>query len=118
MRWAWAQATGLLVLRAILLRPILLLSILLGSFVLGAAVAGDAALNPFLLVGALGALLCAWGMARHHAVVLRSAAGGVPAVAARDHHRALARRAVPGQRDPDAAGHARSRAPSGPVPAV
>ena len=71
-----------------------------------------------LVAGVLGALLCAWALARYTAVVLPAVSGGRPAVAARDHHRALARRAVPWQRDPDAAGHTRSRAPSELLPAV
>lgn len=100
MRGAVAQALSLL---------------LLGSVLVGTSLDGA---EPSLLVGVVGALLCAWGLARRTAVVSSTVAGTGPAVAARDHHRALARRAVPRQRDPDAAGHIRSRAPSGLLPAV
>jgi hypothetical protein len=93
MRAATAQALGML---------------LLGSVLVGTAVI----VEPSLLMGVLGALLCAWGLARQPALVLPAAAGAARAVAAREHHRVLARRAVPRQRDPDAAGHTRSRAPS------
>jgi len=71
--------------------------------------------DPSLLAGVVGAaLVCAWGLA--HTVAARTGPA-VPAVVARSHHRALAGRAVPRQRDPDAAGHTRSRAPSGDSPA-
>ncbi len=104
MRGAVVQAAGLL---------------LLGSTLVGTAVAGTGAITePSLVLGVLAALLCAWGALRHVAVVLPTASGSGPAVAAREHHRVLARRAVPRQRDPDAAGHTRSRAPSGLIPAV
>ncbi len=88
--------------------------VLLGSLLVGAVLLGEA-VEPALLVGMLGALLCVWG-ARH----VGSGAGRavVPAVAARDRRRALARRGVPAQRDPDAPGRTRSRAPSGLLPAV
>lgn len=99
MRTATAQALGLL---------------LLGSVLVSTAVF----LEQSLLMGVLGALLCAWGLARRPALVLPAAACTRLAVAAREHHRALARRAVPRQRDPDAAGHTRSRAPSELLPAV
>ncbi|MFC4945558.1 DUF6412 domain-containing protein [Pseudonocardia sp. GCM10023141] len=89
--------------------------LLLGSLLVGVSAA---AAEPSLLLGVLGALLCAWGLAAHGVVVLPTTAVYGPAIAARDHHRALARRAVPRQRDPDAAGHTRSRAPSGLFPAV
>lgn len=102
MRGAVARAVGLL---------------LLGSVLVGSSLAGDGA-EPFLVLGVLGALLVAWGVARHAVVGSSAVAASGPAVAARDHHRALARRAVPRQRDPDAAGHIRSRAPSGLLPAV
>lgn len=88
--------------------------LLLGSVL----VAVSTVTEPSLLVGVLGALLCAWGLASRSMAILPTAAAYGPAVAARDHHRALARRAVPRQRDPDAAGHTRSRAPSGLLPAV
>jgi hypothetical protein len=65
-----------------------------------------------LLVGALGVLLCAFALARSATIVLPVAGTYGPVVAARDHHRALARRAVPRLRDPDAPGRTRSRAPS------
>lgn len=97
MRGAWAQAAALL---------------LLGSFLVGAMA------EPTLVVGVLGAVLCAIGLAHHTAAVLPAITGAVPAVAARERRRALARRAVPRQRDPDAAGHTRSRAPSGLLPAA
>jgi hypothetical protein len=90
--------------------------VLLGVAALFSAVSGALApeTSP-LLVGAIGALLCAsFALARSAAVVPPAAAGYGPVVAARDHHRALARRAVPRLRDPDAPGRTRSRAPSGP----
>lgn len=90
--------------------------LLLGTLLLGVLLAGEV-VEPALLVGVLGALVCAWGTARHAALVLPQR-GAAPAVAAREHRRTLARRAVPRQRDPDAAGHIRSRAPSGLLPAV
>jgi Family of unknown function (DUF6412) len=71
-----------------------------------------------LLVGALGVLLCAFALARSATVVLPVAGAYGPVVAARDHHRALARRAVPRLRDPDAPGRTRSRAPSVLLPAA
>jgi len=74
--------------------------------------AGDAS----VVVGVLGTLLVAWAVARGVAMALPSVTGLNPIVAARDHHRALAQRPVPRHRDPDAAGHTRSRAPSEPVP--
>lgn len=101
MRTAWAQVSGVL----------LLLSALLGT-----SLADGALTEPALLLGAVGALLLAWGVARP--VVLPVPAGAGPAVAARERRRTLAGRAVPRQRDPDAAGHTRSRAPSDVVPAV
>jgi hypothetical protein len=92
-----------------------LASVVLASVVLTAAApTGDTA----LVVGVLGTLLVAWAAARSVAVVLPALTGSGPVVAARDHHRALARRPVPRHRDPDAPGHTRSRAPSEPVPAV
>lgn len=69
-----------------------------------------------LLLGAVGALLLVWGVGRP--VVAATATAGSPAVAARERRRAIARRAVPRQRDPDAAGRTRSRAPSETPPAV
>ncbi len=99
MRTAWAQVSGVL----------LLLSVLLG-----ASVTDGVLTEPSLLLGAVGALLLAWGITRPAAPPALPA--GV-AVAAREHRRALARRAAPRQRDPDAAGHTRSRAPSDPLPA-
>lgn len=84
--------------------------------VLWAALVGLGTLGePSLVAGVVGAALaCAWGLA--HVVAERSDPA-VPAVAARSHHRALAGRAVPRQRDPDAAGHTRPRAPSAGTPA-
>ena len=71
--------------------------------------------EPAAVAGVVGAaLICAWGLA--HTVAARIDPA-VPAVVARSHHRALAGRAVPRQRDPDAAGHTRSRAPSSDSPA-
>lgn len=99
MRGAWAQAAGVL---------------LLGSLLVGAVLLGEA-VEPALLVGVLGALLCVWGAGRPAA---SAALAVVPAVAARERRRALARRGVPAQSDPDAAGRRRSRAPSGMLPAV
>ncbi|OLT14581.1 hypothetical protein BJF78_18420 [Pseudonocardia sp. CNS-139] len=72
-----------------------------------------------LFVGAVGVLLCAsFALARSAAAVLPTSAAYGPVVAARDHHRALARRAVPRLRDPDAPGRTRSRAPAPPLPAA
>ncbi|GAA5130855.1 DUF6412 domain-containing protein [Pseudonocardia adelaidensis] len=82
-----------------------------------AMLAGTAA-EPALLVGALGTLVVAWAVAREVATVLPVLTGTGPVVAARDHHRALARRPVPRHRDPDAPGHTRSRAPSEILPAA
>ena len=79
--------------------------------------AGTAA-EPALLVGALGTLVVAWAIAHEVATVLPARSGSGPVVAARDHHRALARRPVPRHRDPDAPGHTRSRAPSEILPAA
>jgi hypothetical protein len=75
------------------------------------------ATEVFGLVGIVGTLLVVWAVARAVAV-LPWATGTGPVVAAREHHRALARRPVPRHRDPDAPGHTRSRAPSEPVPAA
>lgn len=100
MRAAVARAVGLL---------------LLGSVLMWASLDGT---EPSLLLGMLGALLVAWGVARYTAAGPSAVAGSGPVVAALHHHRALAGRAVPRQRDPDAAGHTRSRAPSGLLPAV
>lgn len=100
MRAAWARASGLL---------------LLVSALLGASLADGVLMEPSLLLGAVGALLLAWGVARP--VVLPAPPVG-PASAARAHRRALARRGAPRQRDPDAAGRTRSRAPSEALPAV
>ncbi|MBW0111909.1 hypothetical protein I4I84_24660, partial [Pseudonocardia sp. KRD-182] len=69
-----------------------------------------------LVLGAVGALLLARGLA--HPALPPSALVTAPAVAARERRRASARRAVPRQRDPDAAGRTRSRAPSDPFPAL
>lgn len=82
-----------------------------------AVLAGTTA-EPALLVGALGTLVVAWAVAREVAAVLPVLSGTGPVVAARDHHRALARRPVPRHRDPDAPGHTRSRAPSEILPAA
>jgi Family of unknown function (DUF6412) len=79
--------------------------------------AGTAA-EPALLVGALGTLVVAWAIACEVATVLPALSGSGPVIAARDHHRALARRPVPRHRDPDAPGHTRSRAPSEMLPAT
>lgn len=95
MREVWARAATLLV---------------LGSLLLAALSAGE----PSLVLGLLGAVLVVWAVA-HDERLLGSEA---PAVAARERRRALARRAVLRQRDPDAPGHIRSRAPSGLLPAV
>jgi hypothetical protein len=71
--------------------------------------------DPALVAGVVGAaLICAWGLAR---TVAQRTDLAVPAIVARSHHRALAGRAVPRQRDPDAAGRTRSRAPSDATPA-
>lgn len=91
---------------------------LLVAAVLAALADTATAAEPALVAGVLGALLCAWAVARHSAVVLPAVSGSRPVVAARDHHRALARRAVPRLRDPDAPGRTRSRAPSELFPAV
>lgn len=88
--------------------------LLLGSLLVSALLLGGA-VEPAVLVGVLGALLCLWS-------VRTGAGSAVPAavrtIAARERRRALARRGVPAQRDPDAAGRIRSRAPSGLLPAV
>lgn len=76
-----------------------------------AVLAGTTA-EPAVLVGAIGTLVVAWAVACEVAAVLPVLTGSGPVVAARDHHRALARRPVPRHRDPDAPGHTRSRAPS------
>lgn len=87
------------------------LLVLLWAALAGLGTVGE----PSLVVGVVGAALaCAWGHA--HLVAERSDPA-VPAVTARAHHRTLAGRAVPRQRDPDAAGHTRSRAPSAGTPA-
>ncbi|TQM44362.1 DUF6412 domain-containing protein [Pseudonocardia cypriaca] len=95
--------------------PVLRLLALAGA--LYAVLAGTAA-EPAVLVGAIGTLVVAWAVAREVAAVLPVLTGTGPVVAARDHHRALARRPVPRHRDPDAPGHTRSRAPSELLPAV
>jgi hypothetical protein len=78
------------------------------------AIVGGAG-DPSLVAGVVGAaLVCAWGLA--HTVAERRDPA-IPAVVARSHHRALAGRAVPRQRDPAAPGRTRSRAPSGDTPA-
>jgi hypothetical protein len=83
--------------------------------VLGCAlVAGE----PGVVIGVLGAALWAWGMARHASAVLRIAAAPLHAVTARALRQSRSRCAPPRQEDPDAAGHTRARAPSGPLPAV
>jgi uncharacterized protein DUF6412 len=82
-----------------------------------AVLAGTTA-EPAVLVGAIGTLVVAWAVACEVAAVLPLLTGTGPVIAARDHHRALARRPVPRHRDPDAPGHTRSRAPSEPLPAV
>ncbi|GEL18519.1 DUF6412 domain-containing protein [Pseudonocardia asaccharolytica] len=74
--------------------------------------------EPGVLIGVLGAALWAWGLVRHTAAGLRTAPGAGPAVLARALRQSRSRAAVPRQQDPDAAGHARPRAPSGLVPAV
>jgi hypothetical protein len=95
--------------------PVLRLLALAGA--LYAVLAGTTA-EPAVLVGAIGTLVVAWAVAREVAAVLPVLTGTGPVIAARDHHRALARRPVPRHRDPDAPGHTRSRAPSELLPAV
>lgn len=95
--------------RARVAAALLLAALLLGTVLLGEVV------EPALVAGVLGALLCAVAAARP---VRTAAALAGPAVAARARRRALARRGTPAQRDPDAAGRTRSRAPSGLLPAV
>jgi hypothetical protein len=92
--------------------------LLLGTLLVGLVGAAASATEPALLIGVLGALLCAWGVARHAADMLPRRAAAGPAAAARQRRRALERQAVPRQRDPDAPGRTRSRAPSGILPAV
>ncbi|TQM14346.1 DUF6412 domain-containing protein [Pseudonocardia kunmingensis] len=113
MRWTTGRAELLSSLR---LPGIALVLAVVSSAVLAAAAApaGDAS----LVVGVLGTLLAACAVARGVAVVLPALTGLGPVVAARDHHRALARRPVPRHRDPDAPGHTRSRAPSELAPAA
>jgi hypothetical protein len=95
--------------------PVLRLLALAGA--LYAVLAGTTA-EPAVLVGAIGTLVVAWAVACEVAAVLPVLTGTGPVVAARDHHRALARRPVPRHRDPDAPGHTRSRAPSELLPAA
>lgn len=95
--------------------PMLRLVPLVGAML--AVLAGTTA-EPALVVGVLGTLVVAWAVAREVAVVLPGLSGTGPVVAARDHHRGLARRPVPRHRDPDAPGHTRSRAPSELLPAA
>lgn len=108
MREARARVGG-----SVLLLCALLFSVLLDAGLLDAGPDGG---GSSLVLGAVGALLLAWGVA--HPALPPSALVTAPAVAARERRRALARRAVPRQRDPDAAGRTRSRAPSDPFPAV
>jgi hypothetical protein len=95
--------------------PVLRILALAGA--LYAVLAGTTA-EPAVLVGAIGTLVVAWAVACEVAAVLPVLTGTGPVIAARDHHRALARRPVPRHRDPDAPGHTRSRAPSELLPAV
>ena len=95
--------------------PVLRILALAGA--LYAVLAGTTA-EPAVLVGAIGTLVVAWAVACEVAAVLPLLTGTGPVIAARDHHRALARRPVPRHRDPDAPGHTRSRAPSELLPAV
>ncbi|MFC5993196.1 DUF6412 domain-containing protein [Pseudonocardia hispaniensis] len=74
--------------------------------------------EPGVLLGVLGAALWAWGLVRHAGVALRTATGAGPAVLVRALRQSRSRVAAPRQQDPDAAGHTRPRAPSGPLPAV
>ncbi|GAY09372.1 DUF6412 domain-containing protein [Pseudonocardia sp. N23] len=74
--------------------------------------------EPGVVIGVLGAVLWAWGMARHASAVMRVAAAPLHAVTARALRQARSRCAPPRQEDPDAAGHTRARAPSGLLPAV
>jgi hypothetical protein len=110
-----ATAKAVLTLVA-LLRAITLAAVLSAAVLAAVAAAGEP--SSSLIVGAVGVLLSAFALARCAAVVLRTAAGRGPVVSARDHHRALARRAVPRLRDPDAPGRTRSRAPSALLPAA
>jgi len=95
--------------------PMLRLVALVGAAL--AMLAGTAG-EPAVVVGVLGTLAVAWAVAHEVAAVLPVLTGTGPVVAARDHHRALARRPVPRHRDPDAPGHTRSRAPSELLPAA
>jgi hypothetical protein len=74
--------------------------------------------EPGVVIGVVGVALLAWGMARHASAVLRATAGSGPATAVRALRRSLDRAPAPRQQDPDAPGHTRPRAPSGPLPAV
>jgi hypothetical protein len=94
--------------RARVAAALLLAALLLGTVLLGEVV------EPALVAGVLGALLCVWAARPARAAAVLAG----PAVAARARRRALARRGTPAQRDPDAAGRTRSRAPSGLLPAV
>ncbi|OZM81110.1 DUF6412 domain-containing protein [Pseudonocardia sp. MH-G8] len=116
MRWTTARTEQLSSLAYARLPGVALALAVLSSAVLAAATvpAGDSS----LVVGVLGTLLAACAVARGVAVVLPTVTGLGPVVAARDHHRALARRPVPRHRDPDAPGHTRSRAPSELAPAA
>ncbi len=87
----------------------------LALFVLGyLLVAGE----PGVLIGAVGAALWVWGMARHVSVVVRAGLDDGPAVAVRALRQSRSRTAAPRQHDPDAPGHTRARAPSTPLPVV
>jgi hypothetical protein len=112
------SATGRAVLALVTLARGLLVVVVLSAAVTATVTAPAAGEPSALLVGAAGLLLCALALARSAAVVLPAAADLGPVVAARDHHRALARRAVPRLRDPDAPGRTRSRAPSVLLPAA
>lgn len=90
---------------------------LFGVLLLLGVSAEPSVLLAALAAGVLGAGLLA-AVARCVRYAVRPVGSVGPAAAIHEHLRALARRGVPRLRDPDAAGHTRSRAPSGLLPAV
>ncbi len=105
MRGAWARSA------ALLMFGVLLLDVL----------PSGASTEPSLLLAAVAAGVLGAGLWGAGALVrcLPSVVRAVgPAAGVHEHLRALARRGVPRLRDPDAAGHTRSRAPARLLPAV
>jgi hypothetical protein len=67
---------------------------------------------------AVAMLVAAWTLAGHATAGLPALAGSAPVIAARERGRSLATRGTPRLRDPDSAGHTRSRAPSDGIPSL